>query len=104
MTPETPPGGLGRRCWPSSGRECPKVSLTFSTTASGPAPAYPPTPELAWAEEVDLSRRWWAAEGPGPRLERARACEGTGRRESCPRPGPPVRAARSQTRNGEEGS
>lgn len=47
--------------------ECLKVSLTFSTTASGPAPAYPPNPELAWAKELDLSR-WRAAEGPRPRL------------------------------------
>lgn len=67
MTPETPPGSLGR-CWLPSECECPKVNLTFSTTANSPAPAYPPNPELAWAEELDLSRRWRAADRPGPRL------------------------------------
>lgn len=66
MTPETPPGSLGR-CWLPSECECPKVSLT-STTANSPAPAYPPNPELAWAEELDLSRRWRAADGTGRRL------------------------------------
>lgn len=86
MTPETPPGSLGR-CWLPSECECPKVSLT-STTANSPAPAYPPNPELAWAEELDLSRSGGQPTERDVVWDRTRACKGTGRRESCPRPVP----------------